>query len=56
MPNAGGDDMAITDWEIRRSTAGQNNINVILCDDDPGFLKSLQDEIERTFFQAEYGA
>lgn len=43
--------MAITDWEIRRSTAGQNKINVILCDDDPGFLKSLQDEIERTFFR-----
>lgn len=43
--------MAITEWEIRRSTAGQNNINVILCDDDPGFLKSLHDEIERTFFR-----
>lgn len=41
--------MAITEWEIRRATVGQNNIKVTLCDDDPAFLKELHSEIERTF-------
>ena len=41
--------MAITEWEIRRAAVGQNRINVILCDDDPVFLKALHSEIERTF-------
>lgn len=41
--------MAITEWEIRRAAVGQNNIKVILCDDDPDFLKVLHNEVERTF-------
>lgn len=41
--------MAITEWEIRRVTVGNNNIKVTLCDDDPAFLKVLHSEIERTF-------
>ena len=41
--------MAITEWEIRRVAVGKNNIKVILCDDDPVFLKELHSEIERTF-------
>ena len=41
--------MAITEWEIRRAAVGQNNIKVILCDDDPVFLKELHSELVRTF-------
>jgi len=41
--------MAITEWEIRRATVGKNNIKIIICDDDPVFLKELHSEIERTF-------
>lgn len=41
--------MAITQWEIRRADVGQDGIKIILCDDDPVFLKDLQVEIERTF-------
>ena len=41
--------MAITEWEIRRTAVGQNRINIILCDDDPVFLKALRSEVERTF-------
>ena len=41
--------MAITEWEIRRAAVGQGNIKLILCDDDPVFLKALRSEVERTF-------
>ena len=41
--------MAITEWEIRRAAVGQNRVKVILCDDDPVFLKALRSEVERTF-------
>lgn len=41
--------MAITEWEIRRAAVGQGNIKIILCDDDPVFLKTLRSEVERTF-------
>lgn len=41
--------MAITEWEILREAVGQSNIKIILCDDDPVFLKKLHDEIERIF-------
>lgn len=41
--------MAITEWEIRRAAVRQRNIKVILCDDDPVFLKALHSEVERTF-------
>ena len=41
--------MAITEWEIRRAAVGQGNIKVILCDDDPVFLKALRNEAECTF-------
>ena len=40
--------MAITEWEIRRATIGESSIKVILCDDDPVFLKTLHSKIERT--------
>ena len=49
MPGMGGGNMAITEWEIRRAAIGQNNLKVILCDDDPVFLKALRSEVERTF-------
>ena len=41
--------MAITEWEIRRAAVGQKHIKIILCDDDPAFLKALHGDIERTF-------
>lgn len=41
--------MAITEWEIRRAAVGQNSIKVILCDDDPVFLKALHSELDCTF-------
>ena len=41
--------MAMTEWDIRRTTIGQNNMQVILCDDDTAFLHSLRDELERVF-------
>lgn len=40
--------MAITEWEIRRVAIGQSNMKIILCDDDPDFLKELHREILRT--------
>lgn len=40
--------MAITQWEIR-GAAGQGNIKLLLCDDDPVFLHALHRELERTF-------
>ena len=41
--------MAMTEWEIRRATFGQDGIKIILCDDDPVFLKDIQSEVERAF-------
>lgn len=41
--------MAMTEWEIRRAAVGQAGIQIILCDDDPVFLKALQQEIIRAF-------
>lgn len=48
--------MAITEWELHRAAFGQNNTKVILCDDDPVFLKELQSEIERTFIRLNMNA
>ncbi len=39
----------MTEWEILREAVGKNTIKIILCDDDPVFLKTLRGEIERTF-------
>ena len=39
----------MTEWEILREAVGKNTIKIILCDDDPAFLKALHGEIERTF-------
>lgn len=41
--------MAITEWQIRRTAVGQSKIRIILCDDDPDFLKELHREVERVF-------
>ena len=41
--------MAMTDWEVRRAAIGQDGVRIILCDDDPGFLESIQREILRVF-------
>ena len=41
--------MAITQWEIRSAAVGKSNINIILCDDDPIFLKQLHGEVAHTF-------
>ena len=41
--------MAMTEWEIRRTAVGQNNVRVILCDDDTTFLREICREVERTF-------
>lgn len=37
--------MAFTDWEIFRRAVGQSEIRILLCDDDPSFLNTLQGEI-----------
>ncbi len=39
--------MAITEWEVGR--AGQKEIQVVLCDDDPAFLEALHAELVRIF-------
>ncbi len=49
IPSVEGDSMAYTEWEILRAAVGKSNIQIVLCDDDPIFLKKLQDEIERIF-------
>lgn len=41
--------MAMTDWGIHRMAVGQKRIQIILCDDDPVFMKALHDEISRSF-------
>ena len=41
--------MAATEWELRRAVIGENKLRVILCDDDPAFLRSLRCEMERVF-------
>lgn len=41
--------MAITEWELRRAAVGQGDVNIILCDDDPVFLRELHSEIDRTY-------
>lgn len=41
--------MAFTEWEIGRTVVGQSNIKILLCDDDPIFLKSLHGEIAHVF-------
>ena len=41
--------MAFTEWEIRRTAVGQGAIRMLLCDDDPAFIHTLQQEIQRTF-------
>ena len=41
--------MAMTEWSIRRTAIGQNSIKVVLCDDDPEFLKTFCGEIESAF-------
>ena len=41
--------MAMTQWELRRTAVGQAGVGIILCDDDPVFLKALHSEIERSF-------
>ena len=47
--SVGGDYMAITEWELRRAAVGQGGVNIILCDDDPVFLRELHSEIDRTY-------
>ena len=41
--------MAITEWEVRRSSIGQKGLSIVLCDDDPDFLNILDDELSRVF-------
>lgn len=41
--------MAIKQWEIRRESVGQDDIVIILCDDDPLFLKELHAGLDRIF-------
>lgn len=41
--------MAIKQWEIRRASVGDNSIKIMLCDDDPVFLKALHSELDRIF-------
>lgn len=40
--------MAMTAWEIYRAKAGEESIRIVLCDDDPAFLKTLRSEVEHT--------
>lgn len=48
--------MAFTEWEVCRTAIGQGRIKVILCDDDPGFLNALDDELARIFRKLNIGA
>ena len=41
--------MAITEWDIRKTVTGQDDVQIVLCDDDPRFLESLGGEILRIF-------
>lgn len=41
--------MAMTEWGIQRAAGGQKRIQILLCDDDPVFLKELHNEIVRCF-------
>lgn len=41
--------MAMTEWGVHRTAVGQKRIQIILCDDDPVFLKELYSEAARTF-------
>ena len=41
--------MAITEWEICRAAVGEGVVQILLCDDDPEFLKELHSEVSRTF-------
>lgn len=41
--------MAMTEWGIQRAALGQKRIQILLCDDDPVFLKELHNEIDRCF-------
>lgn len=43
--------MAMTEWKIRRTAIGQNSIRVILCDDEPDFIKTFYSEIESAFIK-----
>lgn len=38
----------MTEWDIRRAAVGQKRIQIILCDDDPAFVKELQAEVVRS--------
>ena len=41
--------MAILEWKLLRNAIGQKGINVVLCDDDPAFLRTFRDDIIRAF-------
>ncbi len=41
--------MAITEWSLRRTALSQKAFPIILCDDDPAFLRELQGELLRLF-------
>ena len=48
--------MAITEWEVCRTAIGQGRVKVVLCDDDPVFLNTLDDELARIFRKLNVGA
>lgn len=41
--------MAMTEWEIRRTALRQKCVQILICDDDPTFLKELVRHISLTF-------
>ncbi len=40
--------MAMTEWDLQRMAAGQKRLQLLLCDDDPAFLKALRGELTRS--------
>lgn len=41
--------MAIMEWKIHRNVIGQNNVNVVLCDDDPEFMHTFAGDVISVF-------
>lgn len=41
--------MPITEWELRRTAFGQNDIKILLCDDDPCLIDQIRTELCAAF-------
>lgn len=41
--------MAMTEWTLGRTAVGLGNLKIILCDDDPAFLETLNGQLHSVF-------